>query len=80
MNNKSKIFLVTGGCGFIGSHMVDKLIKMKHKVIVIDDLSGGFLKNINFHLKNKNLIFLKKNIKDLKKSSLLNNLFLIFNT
>ena len=78
MNNKSKIFLVTGGCGFIGSHMVDKLIKMKHKVIVIDDLSGGFLKNINLNFKNKNLIFLKKNIKDLKKSSLLNKVEYVF--
>lgn len=38
---------VTGGAGFIGSHLVDKLINNKHTVIVIDDLSGGFTRNLN---------------------------------
>ena len=32
--------LVTGGCGFIGSHIVDELVKRNHKVIAIDDLSA----------------------------------------
>ncbi|MEK9155702.1 MAG: NAD-dependent epimerase/dehydratase family protein [Patescibacteria group bacterium] len=45
---QTKISLVTGGAGFIGSHVVDHLIKMKHKVIVLDDLSGGFRENVNF--------------------------------
>ena len=39
--------LVTGGCGFIGSHVVDLLISKNHEVRIIDDLSGGNLKNIN---------------------------------
>lgn len=39
--------LVTGGLGFIGSHLVDKLIKKKHKIFVIDNLSSGSKKNIN---------------------------------
>lgn len=39
-------FLITGGCGFIGSYLVDELIKQNKKVIVIDDLSTGSLKNV----------------------------------
>lgn len=39
--------LVTGGAGFIGSHLVDELIKLKHNVIVVDNLSTGKRNNIN---------------------------------
>ena len=38
--------LVTGGAGFIGSHLVEKLVKKKYKVIVIDNLSNGKLDNL----------------------------------
>jgi len=33
--------LVTGGAGFVGSHLVDKLLKLKHKVVIVDNLSSG---------------------------------------
>ena len=40
-------YLVTGGCGFIGSHLTDQLIEDGHKVLVLDNLSSGFLSNLN---------------------------------
>jgi len=39
--------LVTGGAGFIGSHIVDKYINLGYKVVVLDNLSTGFRKNLN---------------------------------
>ena len=39
--------LVTGGAGFIGSHLVDKLVEMGHRVFIVDDLSTGRLQNVN---------------------------------
>jgi UDP-glucose 4-epimerase len=39
--------LVTGGAGFIGSHVADELIWTGHDVVVLDDLSGGFRDNVN---------------------------------
>jgi len=44
---KNQTSLVTGGAGFIGSHIVDHLIEMDYQVVVLDDLSGGFRQHIN---------------------------------
>lgn len=41
-----KTFLVTGGCGFIGSHLCDALLAAGHMVTVLDDLSTGRLENV----------------------------------
>lgn len=41
-----RLYLVTGGCGFIGSHLVDALLAQGHKVRVLDDLSTGKRSNI----------------------------------
>jgi UDP-glucose 4-epimerase len=39
--------LVTGGAGFIGSHVADSFISSGHKVVILDDLSTGFKENVN---------------------------------
>lgn len=44
---KTKNILVTGGAGFIGSHLVDELVARRHQVFVVDDLSSGREKNLN---------------------------------
>lgn len=59
----NKIAIVTGGAGFIGSHMVDLLLKKGFKVRVIDNLTGGRKSNISRNLKNKNFSFEKIDIR-----------------
>lgn len=54
--------IVTGGAGFIGSHLTDALINKGHDVIVIDDLSSGKLKNIETHKDNPKFQFHQKNL------------------
>ena len=44
---EGKTALVTGGAGFIGSHLVDRLLSLGYRVVVIDNLSSGKLKNLN---------------------------------
>jgi UDP-glucose 4-epimerase len=40
------VSLVTGGAGFIGSHVAEHLVRNGHRVVVLDDLSGGFVENV----------------------------------
>jgi UDP-glucuronate decarboxylase len=62
MNN----YLVTGGAGFIGHHMVKRLLKEKNRVVVVDNLSSGSEANIEEFKSNKNFEFRQADICDYK--------------
>jgi UDP-glucose 4-epimerase len=58
--------LITGGAGFIGSHLAERLIEMGHFVIALDDLSTGTSSNIAQLEKNPNFEFIKGSMLDEK--------------
>ncbi len=45
-------YVVTGGCGFIGSHLVDKLLSLGNKVFIIDNFFSGRIGNLKSHIDN----------------------------
>ncbi len=59
---RKKIAVITGGAGFIGSHLCDKFIQNDYKVICLDDFITGKLQNIRHLLKDKNFRFKEHNI------------------
>ena len=59
---KESIAIVTGGCGFIGSHLADYLIKLNFEVVVIDNLSTGRRENINHLNENSKFTFVDADI------------------
>lgn len=54
--------LVTGGAGFIASHLVDKLIEEGYSVVVLDNFSTGRPENLSHHKNNKNLSIIRVDI------------------
>lgn len=56
--------LVTGGAGFIGSHLVDNLLASGHEVVVIDDLSSGKRQNLQLHAGKRSFRLVKGSVCD----------------
>lgn len=56
--------VVTGGAGFIGSHLVDLLVADGHQVTVIDNLSSGRMENIEKHFDSGAVELLEQDIRD----------------
>ncbi len=56
--------VITGGSGFVGSYLCEKLINDGHKIIVIDNLLTGSTQNINDLLDNENFSFLEHDVQD----------------
>ena len=54
--------LITGGAGFLGSHLCDRLIADNHDVIVFDNLLTGRVENIEHHLGNERFKFIKQDV------------------
>jgi nucleoside-diphosphate-sugar epimerase len=52
-------YLVTGGAGFIGSHIVEALSEQEHEIIILDNLFSGNIENIQPFLQKKNVEFVQ---------------------
>ena len=59
---KEKHILVTGGAGFIGSHLVERLLKDGKNVVVVDDFSTGSRENLRSFAKNPRLKIIRSKI------------------
>lgn len=65
VNKKNKI-LITGGAGFIGSNLCEHFLEKGHKIICLDNLSTGFMRNIEPFLSNQYFSFIEGDIRDIQ--------------
>lgn len=63
-NSPPKTNLITGGSGFIGSHLTEKLLARGEKVLVVDDLSTGAKNNLDHVIGHENLEYIQGTVED----------------
>jgi len=63
--------IVTGACGFLGSNLCRRLLRDGHKIVGIDNLSCGFLSNIDDFIDHENFSFIKKDVRYLNVTDIL---------
>lgn len=56
--------LISGGAGFLGSHIVDRLVEKNHHIFVLDNLLTGDITNINEHIESNNIEFLNHDVQN----------------
>jgi UDP-glucose 4-epimerase len=61
------VILITGGVGFIGSHLTEKLLNEGHRIFVLDNLSNGKIENIQHLLNNPSITLVKEDLKRPRK-------------
>lgn len=66
INNNYNKFMVTGGCGFIGSHICEELLNQNKIVICVDNMINCDISNISNFLNNTNFIYIQEDIRNLK--------------
>jgi nucleoside-diphosphate-sugar epimerase len=64
MNKLSRV-LVTGGAGFIGSHLVDRLLSEGFEVTILDDFSSGQMQNISAHINSEEFHLVRGDVRDI---------------
>ncbi len=69
MSLKLGKILITGGAGFIGSHLAQELIKNNNDVIVLDNLSSGFESNLKICKNGKNFKLIIEDISNIERNS-----------
>ncbi|MCP4626104.1 MAG: NAD-dependent epimerase/dehydratase family protein, partial [bacterium] len=62
MNTNTKRILITGGAGFIGSHLCERLLEAGHEVVCVDNLFTGRRKNIKNFLDHDRFEFIRHDI------------------
>ena len=63
-----KFALVTGGAGFIGSHLVDRLVLEGWSVRIVDNFSSGRMENVEHHRGNRKVEILRGDLKNFKEA------------